>query len=286
MTGDRDGGTGARGSGPSGRQGARGGPPPFVDADWLADRLGEPGLRVLDVREAWEYEGIGHLPGAVNVPFDRFRDAGDADAGMLPGADVLAEVLGAAGVGPDDTLLTYDDEHGVYAARVAVTARLYGHEDARVLDGDFSAWSRHHPTETGPVTPEPVEYPTPGDVDRPLVGADEVRAAATDPATVLVDTRTREEFDAGHVRGAVQLDWRDLVDPETRGLRPADDLLDDLAARGLEPDRPVVLYCNTARRLSHTYLALRHLGFEDVRFYEGSLTDWRERGLDLVAGDG
>lgn len=257
---------------------------PFVDADWVAARLGENGLGVLDVREEWEYEGIGHLPGAVNVPFDRFRDAGEADAGMLPGAEALATLLGTAGVEPGDTLVVYDDEHGVFASRVAVTARLYGHEDVRVLDGDYSAWSRRHPVETNPVTPEPVPYPTPGDVDRPLVDAVDVREAAEDPDTVLVDTRTREEFEAGHVRGAIQLDWRDLVDPDTRGLKPSETLLAELAELGIVPDRPVVLYCNTARRLSHTYLVLLHLGFGDVSFYEGSLTDWRARGLELEVG--
>ena len=280
--------TDAAGTGPDGGPDGDGteGPGPFVGADWLADHLDDPSVRVLDVREAWEYDGIGHLPGAVNVPFDRFRDAGDADDGMLPGAAKVAALLGDAGVGPEDTIVAYDDEHGVYAARVAVTARLYGHADARVLDGDYSAWSREHPTETGPVALEPVAYPVPGDVERPLVDADAVREAAADPGVDLVDTRTREEYAAGHVRGAVHLDWRDLVDPEGRGLRPAPDLLATLAGAELTPDRPVVLYCNTARRLSHTYLALRALGFEDVRFYEGSLEDWRERGLELVAGDG
>ncbi len=259
---------------------------PFVSADWLAANLDRPDLRVLDVREPWEYEGIGHLPGAVNVPFDRFRDAGEADAGMLPGAEVVAGLLGDAGVGPDDAVVVYDDEHGVFASRVAVTARLYGHADARVLDGDFSAWTRSHPAETGAVDVEPVDYPLPGPVDRPLTDADGVREAAASPDVALVDTRTPEEFAAGHVRGAVNLDWRDLVDPAGRGLLPDDVLLDRLSAAGIEPGRPVVLYCNTARRLSHTFLVLAHLGFEDVVFYEGSLTDWRERGLDLVAGDG
>lgn len=258
---------------------------PFASADWLAANLDRDDLRVLDVREPWEYEGIGHLPGAVNVPFDRFRDAGGADAGMLPGAEVVAELLGGAGVGPDETVVAYDDEHGVFASRVAVTARLYGHADARVLDGDFSTWTRSRPIETGGVIPDPADYPVPGPVDRPLTDADGVRAAAADPDVALVDTRTPEEFAAGHVRGAVNLDWRDLVDPEGRGLLPDDVLLDRLAAAGVEPDRPVVLYCNTARRLSHTYLVLLQLGFEDVVFYEGSLTDWRERGLDLVTGD-
>lgn len=255
---------------------------PFVPADWLVAALDRGDTHVLDVREPWEYEGIGHLPDAVNVPFDRFRDDGDADEGMLPGPRRFADLVGGAGIGPDDAIVAYDDEHGVYAARVVVTAQLYGHARAGVLDGDYTAWIRDHPTETGVVAPDPVDYPVPGPVDRPLIDAAGVQRAAEDPAVTLVDTRTVDEFAAGHIEGAIQLDWRDLLDPATRGVLHPDALRDELAARGIVTDRPVVLYCNTARRLSHTYLALRHAGFEDVTFYEGSLTEWRTLGLDLV----
>lgn len=278
--------TGGGTNGVGGTTGWVEGLPPFIEANRVTTLLDEPGVRLLDVRESWEYEGIGHLPGAVNIPFDRFRDAGPADAGMLPGATVLGDLLGGVGVNADDALIVYDDEHGVYASRVAVTARLYGHDDAHVLDGDYSAWSLCHRTSLEPVSPDPVDYTTPTDVDRPLVDADGVRAATEHPETAVVDTRTKQEFAEGHVRGATQLDWRDLVDPETRGLRAVDDLLAVLAEKDLDPTSPVVLYCNTARRLSHTYLVLLQLDFEDVRFYEGSLTDWRERGLELVTGDG
>lgn len=263
--------------------------PIVVDADWLAENGDR--VHVVDVRESWEYEGIGHVPGAVSIPFDSFRAGGDGEAGspesedegMLPGADAFERLMGEAGIAPGDTVVAYDDEHGVFAARFVVTALLYGHEDVHLLDGDFSAWSRDHETTTDVPDVEPIDYEATVPDDRPLIDAEAVRAAVSDPDAVLVDTRTREEFATGHIEGAVQLDWRELVDPETRGFLPREELEAVLADHGVVLGKRVVLYCNTARRISHTYVALRHLGFPDVDFYEGSLTDWEERGLPLVS---
>ena len=114
-----------------------------VSIDWLADHLDE--VRVVDVRDAWEFDGIGHVPGAVNVSFDRFRSR-EGDEGMLPGADRWTNLMEEAGIGTDDRIVAYDDEHGVFAARFLVTALLYGHEKFHLLDGDFSAWNRRHET--------------------------------------------------------------------------------------------------------------------------------------------
>lgn len=253
-----------------------------VSADWLASNLEE--VRVVDVRDAWEYEGIGHVPGAVNVPFDSFRDP-DGGHGMLPDPDEWATLLGEAGVEPDDALVAYDDTHGVFAARFLVTALLYGHRDVRLLDGDFSAWSREREVSRETPDPEPTDYLVEElDSDEsPLVGYDEV-ASALDTDAVVVDTREAWEFEESHVPGAVQLDWRELVDDESRGLRPDEELREALSSRGVTPDRRILLYCNTARRISHTYLVLRHLGYEDVGFYEGSLTEWERRGGPTETG--
>ncbi|MFB6079653.1 MAG: sulfurtransferase [Haloferacaceae archaeon] len=252
-----------------------------VAADWLAERLDDEDVTVVDVRDEWEYEGIGHVPGAVNVPFDRFRSEG-GDEGMLPGRDVWRDLLESAGVEPSDVLVAYDDTHGVFAARFLVTAELYGHADRRLLDGDYSAWTRSHETTTAVPDRTRTTYEPTRPADGPLVGFETVReavdaVAAGDEGTVIVDTREEWEYDEGHLPGAVQLDWRTLVDDESRGLRPRADLERILADHGIDPERRVVLYCNTARRISHTYLVLRHLGYEEVAFYEGSLTEWKER---------
>ena len=246
-----------------------------VSREWLADHLDE--VTIVDVREAWEYEGIGHIPGAVNIPFDRFRSANETDAGMLPGAAHWAELLGEAGISADDTIVAYDDTHGVFAARFLVTALLYGHENLHLLDGDFSAWNREHPTTTEVPEVSPTEYEIREPDSSPLVGQDVVEAAIGSDA-IIVDTRSPEEFAEGHIPGAVNLDWLELVDDESRGLREDSELETVLSERGITRDRRVVLYCNTARRISHTYVALAALGYENVDFYEGSLTEWTAEG--------
>ncbi|MFC6837046.1 sulfurtransferase [Halomarina ordinaria] len=256
----------------------------LVDPEWVAERLDEEGVRVVDVREAWEYDGIGHLPGAVSVPFDAFRSADEGEAGMLPGAAAFADLMGEAGVRREDHVVAYDDTHGVFAARLLVTCELYGHprEKLHLLNGDYSAWSREQ--EVSREAPEVAEanYDAAFVEDGPLVGIDVVAAAIDDPDAVIVDTREEGEFDAGHIPSAVRLDWLELVDEASRGLKSDDELRALLEERGVVPEKRVVLYCNTARRISHTYVALRHLGYEDLAFYEGSLTEWEREGRDLV----
>ena len=276
-----------------------------VSAEVLADRLDE--VRVVDVRDAWEFDAMGHLPGAVNVPFDAFRadahaaegddgaagegeDAPGDTQGMLPGADVFADLMGEAGISREDHVVAYDDHHGVFAARLLVTAELYGHpfERLHLLDGDFSSWRLDHETSDESPAVEPTDYETREPESTPLVGIDEVAsavdAAAADGGTVIVDTREDWEYEEGHLPGAVRLDWRELVDDETRGIKSRDELEAILDERGVTPDRRVVLYCNTARRISHTYVVLRHLGYENLAFYEGSLTEWEAAGRELATG--
>jgi thiosulfate/3-mercaptopyruvate sulfurtransferase len=248
-----------------------------VSPDWVESRRDE--IRLVDVRDAWEFDGIGHLPGAVNVPFDECRSTA-GDEGMLPGADAWESLLSEAGVGPDDHLVAYDDTHGVFAARFLVTAELYGHPPDRLhlLDGDYSAWNRDRETTTDAPAVTATAYEVRDPERSPLVDYEFVRDSLDDPDCVVVDTREDWEFEEGHLPGAVNLDWRELVDDETRGLKSADELEAALADAGIAPDRRVVLYCNTARRISHTYVVLRSLGYEDVAFYEGSLTEWKDRG--------
>ena len=260
----------------------------IVDVDWLAERLDAPNVAVVDTRDAWEYEGIGHVPSAVTVPFDSFRadEHGAAEAGMLPGADVFAEVAGSAGIDPDDDVVAYDDTHGVFAARFLVTAELYGHDPAKLhlLDGDYSVWNRSQPTTTDEPDVTRSTYPAAFREDGPLIDREAMTAAVDDPHATVVDTREEWEYEEGHLPGAVRLDWRELVDTDARTVRPEPELRVLLEERGIDPDDRVVLYCNTARRISHTYTVLRALDYPEIAFYEGSLTEWKREGGRLETG--
>ena len=250
-----------------------------VSPAWLAD---DDEAVVVDVRDAWEFDGIGHVPGAVNIPFDSFR-GDDGEAGKLPGAAVFAALVEEAGISNEDRIVAYDDHHGVFAARFLVTAELYGHdpENLALLDGDFTAWQREHETTSEETVRTPTEYEATFDTDGPLIEMHEVREAIEAGAT-LVDTREQEEYDEGHIEGAVRLNWRAFVDDETRGLKSESALREILADRGVDPEDHIVLYCNTARRVSHTYTVLRHLGYGRLSFYEGSLTEWEREGGELI----
>jgi len=257
----------------------------IVSAGWVADNADR--LQVVDVRDGWEYDAMGHLPGAVSIPFDQFR-TGDGDSeGMLPSREAWADLLSQHGIDADSELLAYDDHHGVFAARFLVTAELLGHDPDRLhlLDGDFSSWQLERETSTAAVDVAPTDYSVAPPETTPLVDADRVASVADDPEAVLVDTRDESEYEAGHIPGATLLDWRELVDDETRGLLPREDALAVLESVGIVPEKRVVLYCNTARRISHTYVVLRHLGFEAVEFYEGSLTEWEAQDRPLESAD-
>ncbi len=247
-------------------------PDVFLSPGELSDRLGD--VTVVDVRPAADYEEMGHVPGAVNVPFESIRDPGSVTPGMLPEPDEFAALLGEAGVDPDDDLVAYDGDRGVYAARFLVTAAVCGHRgDLAVLDGDYAVWRETHDVETATPDRSVTDYAADPPSDPPIADRTDVQAAAEADDAVLVDTRTAAEYAESHIPGAVQLGWEDLVGDDRR-LKPREAIESILADRGLTRDRSIVLYCNTARRLSHTYAVLRELGYGDVSFYEGSLTDW------------
>jgi thiosulfate/3-mercaptopyruvate sulfurtransferase len=254
----------------------------IVDSEQVADRLGE--VSVVDVRDAWEYDGIGHLPGAVNIPFDSFRSAETGEEGMLPGAEAFTGLLSENGIRNNDVIVAYDDTHGVFAARFLVTCELYGHprEQLHLLNGDYSSWNRAHEVSSETPDVSSTTYDAAFVEDGPLIGLTAVEDAMDDADAVLVDTREEWEFEEEHIPGAIRLDWLELVDQDERGLKPETEIRSLLEERGITSDRRVVLYCNTARRISHTYTVLRHLGYENLAFYEGSLTEWKNEGGRLT----
>ena len=244
----------------------------IVSPHWLADRLEE--ITVVDVRPTHDYRELGHIPGAVNIPFDRLRDPSSVTAGMLPSPETIGSLMGEAGIDMGDRIVAYDGDRGVYASRFLLTAAVYGHDGPlHLLDGDSSVWRRVHSLDDSLPGTTQRNYHAERSTNAPIVERQRVEAAVDDD-TILVDTRTKAEYAAAHIPGAVQLSWESLVDPDTHQLKHREAIEDILAAIGLTRDDSIILYCNTARRLSHTFIVLQHFGYDNVSFYEGSLTDW------------
>ncbi len=244
----------------------------------------QPGLAIVDTRPA-ELFAKGRIPGARH--FDLyFVNTDDTDPAPLAAfTRMWANLLGWRGVHNSDTLVFYGGFTDMCAARGFWFAEYLGHADVHVLDGGIAAWSRAGlPMETESDPPKPVKYAA-RPVPERVAGYRDVLDAIEDPDRVIVDTRSRAEFEGsdrrarhgGAIPGAEHRDWEDLYDHGDGCMKPADALRALFDPLGATPDREITLYCNTGYRSAHGYLALRLLDYPRLRNYVGSWQEWGNR---------
>ena len=264
-------------------------PAPVVSVDWLHANLGDPALRIADVRWALlgppgrdAYEA-GHLPGAAFLDAEAELSSPGEGPGRhpVPTASKLAELLAARGIGDEHVVVAYDDAGGSIAARLWWLYRHYGHDGScAVLDGGIGAW-----TDAGlPLTTDVPDHPpaswTPGEPADDLVGTEAMLAMLGGP-TLLVDARAAERYRgetepidarAGHVPGAVSVPWSTNLGSDGRFL-PAEELRRRYEALGAGA-RPTVAYCGSSLNATHDLLAMELAGIGGARLYEGSWSHW------------
>ena len=221
----------------------------LAETDWLADRLPDPKLRVIDARGPDQY-ATNHLPGAVNL--SGFGGIPRAANGDMADPDEFASVAGNLGISNDMTVVVYDDPSQTMGM-IAWAFLYYGHMDVRILDGGLAKWSR----ENRPTSTQVVDYPHATFVPKPrealYCSLSHAKVAVNQPNTVLWDTRSLEEFEGtragfgppvrmGRIPGAVHLEWSDLFDQDTKTLKPANELHVLLASRGITPESEIDTY--------------------------------------------
>jgi thiosulfate/3-mercaptopyruvate sulfurtransferase len=274
--------------------------PTLVPTEWLAARLGEPGLRIVDAtlappgsgRDARAEHRAAHLPGAVFFDLEAASDRESPLPHMLPPPDAFARYMESLGIGDDTRVVVYDGSGVNFSApRLWWMLRVFGHGAVGVLDGGLPRWrAEGRPVESGDpagaAAGEPVRF-TPR-VDRSLVrDLDAVRAIVADRSAQLVDARSASRFAgrepepraglrSGHVPGAVSLPYPELVGADGR-LLPADALRRRFAEAGIDPERPVVATCGSGVTACAVAFGLAVLGKDDVAVYDGSWTEWGGR---------
>lgn len=228
-----------------------------------------------------------HLPGAVNLPYQTLIRQEPPAMGMLPTEDALSESLSAIGLTEDSHVVAYDSEGNGRAARLLWTLDVLGHRGFSLLDGGLPAWmAAGLPVESGVVNPTPSQYRAKVRNPDALADLDYVQSRLGDDDVVVLDARSAGEYfgqdqraaRAGHIPGAVNLDWVQTMDPaRQRRFLPAAQLRDMLARLGVTPDKEIITHCQTHHRSAHSYVMLKHLGFDKVRGYAGSWSEWGNR---------
>lgn len=257
--------------------------PLVVEARQLAAVLNSENLLILDLSAPERY-AQGHIPGAISVPAGALL-RGDGDVpNKIPSAAQLSALFSAIGLSHDAHVVVYDDQMGPLAGRMIWTLHCAGFQHCSMLDGQLPAWiAADLPLETQANSPQPgqIEVTLKEDL---LADIPYILAHLNQADHIVLDVRSPEEFrgekvinarHGGHIPGAVNYEWtRAMIAADDWRLRPADELLAELKALGVTPDKTVITHCQTHRRSGLSYLFTRHLGFNDVRCYDGSWFEW------------
>lgn len=256
--------------------------PIIIEADELERHLGEPNLLIVDLCQSQLYARM-HIPGAVHVDYSAIVSSRGPVSGLLPSEEQFSDVLSQIGFTDEKHIVTYDDEGGGKAARMLWTLAAFGLEGHSLLNGGLHAWANEgHPLEQKPSTPTPSDYHAHyrGEV---VADRDYIAARLNDGAVLLIDARTEHEYHGrdvraargGRIPGAKHFEWTRALDQgKNLRLREEQELLSELEALGATPEKEIICYCQTHHRSAHTWAMLKHLGFTNVKGYEGAWSDW------------
>jgi len=264
-------------------------PEQLVETDWVAAHAADPNIRIVDMRRTGYSDG--HVPGAVYLQPDAIRDASNPPT-FLPAVAQFEEMMGRLGISNATRVVVYDERGGIYAARLWWILNYFGHTNAALVNGGWIKWTaeqRQTSTSQPAVTAAKfTAHPQP----QWLATASDVVAAIDKPATRIVDARTQAEIDGkdlrnirrgGFVPSSVPVYWEDLLDPQRKTFKPADDLRRIYEDRGVLPSQEVIAYCQVGMRASVDLFALHLIGYDKLRNYLGAWEEWGNRD-DLPIG--
>jgi thiosulfate/3-mercaptopyruvate sulfurtransferase len=263
--------------------------PVLVTTDWLAEHLNDGDVVVAEVDENPDLYDEAHIPGAVKLHWrDDLQDPVERD---IVDRETFERVLAKRGVDNGTTVVLYGDKNNWFAAYAYWYLKTYGHADARILDGGRQKWideGRELTTDTP--SPERKDYKAQERDESIRAYRDEVREWIEEANRTLVDVRSPGEYSGdliappgyeqegaqrgGHIPGAASIPWASAVRDDGTFKSP-DELRELYGGKGITPDTEVTAYCRIGERSAHTWFVLRELlGYENVRNYDGSWTEW------------
>jgi thiosulfate/3-mercaptopyruvate sulfurtransferase len=269
-------------------------PESLVTTAWVAEHLKDAELRIIESNEDILLYDTGHLPGAVHIDWQ--RDLQDQVIRDYITSEAFAALCARNGITPETTCLFYGDKSNWWSCFALWVFRLFGHEKVKIMDGGRDKWIAEGRPLTREIPKYPqVIYPMPSGRQDGAIRAfydqvlDQSRAGAP-----LIDVRSPGEYKGvvthmpeypqegvlrgGHIPGASCVPWKQAVNADGTFKREIELRKIYQHDLGLNPDDDIIVYCRIGERSSHTWFVLNYLlGFEKVRNYDGSWTEWGNR---------
>ena len=260
----------------------------LVTTDWVAEHATDAGMRVVEVDVDTTAYDQGHVPGAAG--WNWTTELCDTLVRDIVPAKKLEELLGKNGIDNKTAIVLYGDNNNWFAAWAFWQLKIYGHDDVRIMDGGRKKWlaeGRELSTQKSSFTSAKYKAGAPDVALRAFLP--EVQTAVVGKKASLVDVRSPQEFTGeilsppglpetcqrgGHIPGAKSIPWGKNCN-EAGTFKSFDELTALYAAQGISGDQPVIAYCRIGERSSLTWFAMKYLlGFQDVKNYDGSWTEW------------
>ncbi|MFQ5944654.1 MAG: sulfurtransferase [Anaerolineae bacterium] len=255
-----------------------------MDAVWVVDHLDDPQVRFLDLSETRAGYDAGHIFGAIHVDWEQdIVNPDDPVRGQIATPDQMERLLGSLGIRPDTTVVVYDGDRNLFAARMFWVLKVHGHGDVRLLEGGTNAWEGDLSTDIPDVAP--TEYRIASFDTSIRATWDEVMERIEDPSVLTCDARSPAEYGGtdvrsargGHIPGATNLEWTNAVRSDGT-FKGVEELREIYASAGFTGDRAIITYCQTGVRGAFTWFVLTQLlGYDDVKTYDGSWEEWGNR---------
>lgn len=246
----------------------------IIEAKDIKNYMNKPEVVIVDMQKPEDY-AKGHLKGAVNITLQNIVISTPVP-NMLAPKEQIETVLGAKGIGNDTTILIYDNNNNMEAARMFWTLQVYGHKNMKVISGGIKAMEAAKleiSTEVPAVTS--VKY-TAADKNTDIIATiDEVKAQVDKPQenTVLLDTRSPEEYAEGTIPGSILMNY--IQNNYNDGTyKSVQDIKIQYIENKITADKQVIMYCKTSVRAAQTYLALYNAGYRNLKVYDGAWLEW------------
>lgn len=261
----------------------------LVSADWVAQNLSNPKVRIIEVSVDPGVFEKGHIPGAVNVRWH--SDLVDTVRRDIVSREQFEQLASRLGIANDTTVVLYGDNNNWFAAWGVWVFTLYGHEDVRLLNGGRKKWELDkRPVVTNVDSFSATQYKA-KDANPKLRARlpDVVQVAEKKENAVLLDIRSPDEYAgkifappgiqelsirAGHIPGAKNVPWGKAVNQEDGTFKPSEELKKLYADAGVDGSKPTIVYCRIGERSSHTWFVLNKLLGYEARQYDGSWTEY------------
>jgi len=271
--------------------------PRVVETDWLAAKLGTPGLKVIDLRPQPEHN-TAHIPGSLSLNLESLRgNIGGVPSMLLP-PPMLAAQFSLLGLQPTDTIILVSGDKLYDTTLAGMAFERLGHMDYAVMNGGYAKWVEEGlPTNAALPSVTGSSYPVKKDADGFTVDFRTVAAKLGKPGTVIIDVRPSDfhtgkksdEARAGHIPGALNRPFTEdvITSPDKIvTFKPTDGLAAAYSQLIPSKDTAVIVHCRTGHQASQTFFVLKRLlGYPDVLWYDAGWTEWAARSELPIVND-